>query len=202
LVLRIKTGVNLEHVESLKILIGQDFEGVNLPETVSVCIINYYANEAGRYKTKQASLVLLAFGAIGFERWVQKSLGWTEPSRETRDDLRLSSTEVRKETMEALSEAGFTKTHHYINVTQMVYKGLFGMNAKQLRESRGLSEKQNIRDHLTTEELGMVRTLELLVKQVLIAKVFTSSADLNSYIHTISQGMKAVGQVDPKKFLK
>jgi hypothetical protein len=104
--------------------------------------------------------------------------------------------------MTALNEAGFTKAHHYINVTQMVYRGLFNMDAKQLRVARGLKEKDNVRDHLTTEELGMVRTLELLVKQVLIAKVFTSSADLNAYVRTISQGMKAVGQVDPKQFLK
>jgi prophage antirepressor-like protein len=161
---------------------------------------------------KEPGLYALIFAsrkpsAKRFQRWVfeevlpsiRKTGSYSIDS--SRDDLRLSSTEVRKETMVALSEAGFTKPHHFINVTQMVYRGLFDMDAAQLRVARGLSDKVNVRDHLTTEELGMVRTLELLVKQVLITKVFTSSADLNKYVKTISQGMKAVGGVDPKLFV-
>lgn len=145
--------------------------------------------------------------AKAFKKWVntevlpsiRKTGSYSVPR--VRDDLRLSSTEVRKETMAALQQSGFTQQHHFINVTQMVYRGLFDMDAAQLRKARGLDEKANVRDHLTKEELGMVRTLELLVQQVLISKVFTSSADLNKYVRTISQNMKTVGGVDPKLFV-
>lgn len=72
-----KIAVNLDLPESLEILGGQDFEGVNLiPDTVASRIIEYYAFDAKRYCTEQAKRVYKAFGAIGFRSWVQTELGW------------------------------------------------------------------------------------------------------------------------------
>jgi|688.fasta_scaffold288518_2 hypothetical protein len=72
-----KIAVNLDLPESIEILGGQDFEGVNLiPDTVASRIIEYYAFDAKRYCTEQAKRVYKAFGAIGFRSWVQTELGW------------------------------------------------------------------------------------------------------------------------------
>lgn len=72
-----KIAVNLDLPESIEILRGQDFEGVNLiPDTVASRIIEYYAFDAKRYCTEQAKRVYKAFGAIGFRSWVQTELGW------------------------------------------------------------------------------------------------------------------------------
>lgn len=72
-----KIAVNLDLPESLEILGGQDFGGVNLiPDTVASRIIEYYAFDAKRYCTEQAKRVYKAFGAIGFRSWVQTELGW------------------------------------------------------------------------------------------------------------------------------
>lgn len=163
---------------------------------------------------EEAGIYQLIFGsklpnAEAFQSWVfeevlpsiRKTGSYSLP-QSRRDDLRLSSTEVRKETMAVLQAAGFNKTHHYINVTQMVYRGLFDMDAEQLRKDRGLADDANVRDHLTKQELGMIRTLELMVQQVLVSKVFTSSADLNRYVRTISQHMKSISGVDPKAFVQ
>lgn len=195
-------GAELKGSVTLQSLAGQSFKGAEqIPDTVAACIVNYYAHEAGRYKTKQALSVALAFSAIGLRSWVQNELGWVaQPVR--RDDLRLSSTEVRKETMEALQKSGFNKTHHYINVTQMVYRGLFGMDAAQLRKARGLADDANVRDHLTVQELGMVRALEIMMTQALVLHVFTSSTEVNQYVRTIAGNMQAVGSVDPKAFIR
>jgi len=72
-----KIAVNLDLPESIEILGGQDFGGVNLiPDTVASRIIEYYAFDAKRYCTEQAKRVYKAFGAIGFRSWVQTELGW------------------------------------------------------------------------------------------------------------------------------
>ena len=43
------------------------------------------------------------------------------------------------------------------------YSTIFGKNAKQLREEYGLSAKDNIRDHLSEEELQLIQSKEMLV---------------------------------------
>lgn len=47
--------------------------------------------------------------------------------------------------------------------TDMVYRTLFGKTAKQLREEKGISIKDNLRDFLTEEELKSVQSKEMLV---------------------------------------
>lgn len=53
--------------------------------------------------------------------------------------------------------------HAYSNYTNCIYKILFGKNAKQLREGYGISEKDNLRDYLSAEELRAIQSMECLV---------------------------------------
>ena len=53
--------------------------------------------------------------------------------------------------------------HAYSTYTNCIYKALFGVNAKQLREKRGIGPKALLRDGLTAEELQAVQSTERLV---------------------------------------
>ena len=53
--------------------------------------------------------------------------------------------------------------HAYSTYTNCIYKVLFGMNANQLRERFGISEKVSLRDCFSVEELSMVQSMERMV---------------------------------------
>lgn len=53
--------------------------------------------------------------------------------------------------------------HAYSTYTNCIYKVLFGMNAKQLREHYGISEKDNLRDCFSDEDLKAVQSMEYMV---------------------------------------
>lgn len=53
--------------------------------------------------------------------------------------------------------------HAYSTYTNCIYKVLFGMNAKQLREKYGIGKKENLRDYFSEEELKAVQSMECLV---------------------------------------
>lgn len=53
--------------------------------------------------------------------------------------------------------------HAYSTYTNCIYKVLFEMNAKQLREKYGIDKKENLRDYLSEEDLRAVQSMECLV---------------------------------------
>lgn len=53
--------------------------------------------------------------------------------------------------------------HAYSTYTDVIYKSIFGKNAKQLREEFGISKKENMRDYFSEEELVKVQNAEMLV---------------------------------------
>lgn len=53
--------------------------------------------------------------------------------------------------------------HAYSTYTDVVYKVIFGKNAKQLREEYGISKKDNLRDYFSKEELEQVQSIEMIV---------------------------------------
>jgi hypothetical protein len=56
------------------------------------------------------------------------------------------------------------KFYTYANYTDMVYKILFDMTAKQIRESRNINKKSDLtRDYLTEDELKLVDEAETIV---------------------------------------
>lgn len=53
--------------------------------------------------------------------------------------------------------------HAYSTYTDVIYKSIFGKNAKQLREDFGISRKESMRDYFSEEELVKVQNAEMLV---------------------------------------
>lgn len=53
--------------------------------------------------------------------------------------------------------------HAYSTYTNCIYKVLFGMDAKQLREKFGIDKKDSLRDCFSQEELRAIQSMECLV---------------------------------------
>lgn len=53
--------------------------------------------------------------------------------------------------------------HVYSTYTDVIYKSIFGKNAKQLREEFGITKKESMRDYFSEEELVKVQNAEMLV---------------------------------------
>lgn len=53
--------------------------------------------------------------------------------------------------------------HAYSTYTDVIYKSIFGKNAKQLRDEFGISKKENMRDCFSEEDLVKVQNAEMLV---------------------------------------
>lgn len=81
----LKTGALLEPSKLAQFLIGQGFESAllanvnstGIPDLLAAAVLEYYAFEADRYCTKQASLVYRAFARIGIRAYAQHITGWT-----------------------------------------------------------------------------------------------------------------------------
>lgn len=53
--------------------------------------------------------------------------------------------------------------HAYSTYTNVIYKAVFGKDAKHLREEYGISKKDNLRDYFSAEELAAVQSVEMVV---------------------------------------
>lgn len=53
--------------------------------------------------------------------------------------------------------------HAYSTYTDVIYKSIFGKNAKQLREEFGISKKESMRDYFSEEDLVKIQNAEMLV---------------------------------------
>ena len=73
---------------------------------------------------------------------------------------------VRQSLTKALQQSAENERMHghaYSTYTNCIYKVLFEMNAKQLREKYGIDKKENLRDYLSEEDLRAVQSMECLV---------------------------------------
>lgn len=73
---------------------------------------------------------------------------------------------VRQAFTKALKESGEnerTHGHAYSLYTDLIYKAVFGKNAKQLREEYGITKQDNLRDFFAQEELAKVKSVEMIV---------------------------------------
>nr|DAE53205.1 MAG TPA: regulatory protein [Caudoviricetes sp.] len=53
--------------------------------------------------------------------------------------------------------------HAYSTYTNVIYKAVFGKDAKHLREEYGIAKKDNLRDYFNEEELKAVQSVEMVV---------------------------------------
>ena len=73
---------------------------------------------------------------------------------------------VRQVLTEAVQYSGEnerTHGHAYSLYTDLIYKSVFGKNAKQLREEYGIAGQENLRDCFNAEELAKVKSVEMVV---------------------------------------
>ncbi len=73
---------------------------------------------------------------------------------------------IRQAFTRALKESGENDRMHghaYSAYTDLVYKVVFGKNAKQLREEYGIGRRDDLRDLFSQEELAKVKSVEMIV---------------------------------------
>lgn len=77
---------------------------------------------------------------------------------------------VRQALTKALQQSNENERMHghaYSTYTNVIYKSIFGKNAKQLREEYGIGKKDNLRDCFSEEELKAVQSAEMLVSSLI-----------------------------------
>lgn len=72
---------------------------------------------------------------------------------------------VRKTYTDTLKAHGVSRPFDYANCTNETYKHLLGGTAKDLKISRNLSPKANLRDHMTLSELAYTMASEALASE-------------------------------------
>lgn len=73
---------------------------------------------------------------------------------------------VRQSLTKAIQQSGEnerTHGHAYSLYTDLIYRAVFGKNAKQLKEEYGIIKQDNLRDLFAKEELAKVQSVEMVV---------------------------------------
>ena len=134
-----------------------------------------YIGENGRkykeYLMTRDGFTLLAMGFTG-EKAMKFKLAYIKQFNAMEELLKGKLIErekgiaVRQSLTKALQQSKENERMHghaYSTYSNCIYKVIFGMNAKQLREKYGISKKENLRDCFSEEELKAVQSMECLV---------------------------------------
>lgn len=73
---------------------------------------------------------------------------------------------VRQALTKAIQQSGENErmhNHAYSAYTDLIYRTVFGKNAKQLREEYGIAKQDNLRDSFSQEELAKIKSVEMVV---------------------------------------
>lgn len=123
----------------------------------------YYMNRDG--------FTLLAMGYTG-EKAMKFKLAYINQFNQMEELLKGKLIErekgiaVRQSLTKAIQQSGEnerTHGHAYSLYTDLIYKAVFGKNAKQLREEYGITKQDNLRDFFAQEELAKVKSVEMVV---------------------------------------
>lgn len=71
--------------------------------------------------------------------------------------------QVLTETIQQSGENNRMHGHAYSIYTNVIYKAVFGKDAKHLRNAHGITSNENLRDYFSEEELHLVQSKEMLV---------------------------------------
>jgi phage regulator Rha-like protein len=137
-----KVGFEIRALES-----GQSEKIYHLSEEQATLLITYMKNTLPVRKFKKA--LVKQFYVM------QKELN----SRRVTRQIAKQSREALTNAIQSLPESPH-KSMKYKHYTDLVYKIVFGKNAKQIRQAYGISEKDNLRDRFTAEENRLVEKLE------------------------------------------
>lgn len=92
-------------------------------------------------------------------------------------EARGRSKEVRVLATDAYRDHGATEWWHYTNNTDAIYMVMFGGKAAELRRKWNLPPKANVRNHLTTEQLHHIISIENSITLQLDMRKITRPAD-------------------------
>lgn len=106
------------------------------------------------YRTKEAYKIKHKF--IQAFNFMENELQARTETRQISKIVRVSLTDSIKDNV----QIGTFKNFAYGNYTKLVYKYLFGKTVKKLKEERKVPDKDNLRNHLTIDELKLVQDLE------------------------------------------
>lgn len=136
---------------------------------------SFYVNQQNRrqpmYYITRDGFTLLAMGYTGekamkFKEAYIKQFNAMEKALIGKIKEREKGIAVRQALTKAIQQSKENERMHghaYSTYSNCIYKVLFGMNAKQLREKYGIETKENLRDYFSEEELKAVQSMECLV---------------------------------------
>lgn len=136
---------------------------------------SYYVNSQNKrqplYLISRDGFTLLVMGYTGekamrFKEAYIKQFNAMERTLQGKLIEREKGIAVRQSLTKALQQSTENERMHghaYSTYTNCIYKVLFGMNAKQLREKYGIDKKENLRDYFSEEDLRTVQSMECLV---------------------------------------
>ena len=123
------------------------------------------------YLMNRDGFTLLAMGYTG-EKAMKFKLAYIKQFNEMKKLLKGKLVEREKgiavrqaltKSLQQSSENEKMHGHAYSTYTNCIYKVIFGLNAKQLREKYNIDKKANLRDCFSQEELKEVQSMECLV---------------------------------------
>lgn len=89
----------------------------------------------------------------------------TDDAKLTKIVERAEGKKVRNAFTDELKARGVSEGVGYAQVTNAGYKGLFGATSQELKEEKGLTKSQSLRDGMSSIELAAVRLTELLAME-------------------------------------
>lgn len=149
----------------------------------------YYMNRDG--------FTLLAMGYTG-EKAMKFKLAYINQFNQMEELLKGKLVErekgiaVRQSLTKAIQQSGEnerTHGHAYSLYTDLIYKVVFGKNAKQLREEYGITKQENLRDLFAQEELAKVQSVEMVVSG--LVDCGWGYEDIKEFVTNISRKMIA-----------
>jgi hypothetical protein len=80
-----------------------------------------------------------------------------------------SSNKLMRKAIDEVNDS--TKPHYYSNEVNMIYRIVFGVDAKGFRKSHGLTQDADILNHLTIDQLQTIDTLQIEDKELILARM-------------------------------
>ena len=137
--------------------------------------LSYYINSQNKkqpmYYITKDGFTMLAMGYTGdiamkFKEAYIKQFKAMEKLLQGKIIEREKGIAVRQSLTKALQQSTENERMHghaYSTYTNIIYKVIFGMDAKRLREKYGIEKKVNLRDCFSAEELKALESMECLV---------------------------------------
>lgn len=147
---------------------SEDFRRHNF---VQSSYVNSQNKKQPMYYVTRAGFTLLAMGYTGekamkFKEGYIRQFNAMEKLLIGKIKEREKGIAVRQAFTKAIQQSSENERMHghaYSTYTDVIYKSIFGKNAKQLREEFGITKKESMRDYFSEEDLMKVQNAEMLV---------------------------------------